>query len=173
MDEREIMAIIENILFVSGEAVELKEIAKALDISKGRAVEIMEKMVSCFDFERRGLQIIQTNEKYQLATRPQYASFIQKFVEPRRRERLSQAALETLAIIAYRQPTTRMDIEEIRGVKCDHILNGLLDKGLIKDVDRLDAPGRPILYGTTEQFLKQFGLKNIEDLPPLDINKYE
>lgn len=167
------MAIIENILFISGEAVGIGEIAKTLDISKASTIKIMDKMISCFDFERRGLQIMQINDKYQLATRPQYVNYIHKFIEPRQRERLSQASLETLAIIAYRQPVTRMDIEDIRGVKCDNILNNLLDKGLIKEIDRLDAPGRPILYGTTDLFLKHFGLSSIEELPPLDFDQHE
>lgn len=167
------MAIIENILFVSGEAVGINEIAKVLDISRANAIKIMDKMISCFDFERRGLQVMQINDKYQLATRPQYVNYIHRFVEPRQRERLSQASLETLAIIAYRQPVTRMDIEYIRGVKCDNVLNTLLDKGLIKEMDRLDAPGRPILYGTTDLFLKHFGLSSIEELPPLDFDQYE
>ncbi len=167
------MAIVENILFVSGEAVTLGEIAKALDISKSAAKKLMDNMISCFDFERRGLQIIKVNENYQMATRSQYSEYIHKFIEPRQRERLSKAALETLAIIAYRQPITRMDIETIRGVKCDNLLSTLLDKGLIREVDRLDAPGRPILYGTTELFLKYFGLSSIDELPPLDLDKHE
>lgn len=167
------MAIIENILFISGEPIKSNEIAKTLDISKTTATKIMDKMISCFDFERRGLQIIQINDTYQLATRPQYAEYIHKFIEPRQRERLSQAALETLAIIAYKQPVTRMDIEAIRGVKCDNLLSTLLDKGLIKEVGRLDAPGRPILYGTTDLFLKRFGLTSIEELPPLEFDQYE
>ncbi len=167
------MAIVENILFVSGEAVGLKEIAKVLDIPQSAARKLMDNMICCFDFERRGLQIIKVNDKYQIATRPQYAKYVNKFIEPRQRERLSQAALETLAIIAYRQPITRMDIEAVRGVKCDSLLNTLLDKGLIREVDRLDAPGRPILYGTTDVFLKHFGLSSIDELPPLDLNEYE
>ncbi len=167
------MAIVENILFVSGEPVTLGEIAKTLDISRSAAKKLMNNMINCFDFERRGLQIMKVNDTYQMATRSQYAKYVHRFIEPRQRERLSKAALETLAIIAYKQPTTRMDIEVIRGVKCDNLLGTLLDKGLIREVDRLDAPGRPILYGTTELFLKYFGLSSLDELPPLDLDKDE
>lgn len=167
VDEREIMGIIESILFVSGNPVSVRDIAKILEMDVRTVRKLMEKMVDTFNFERRGLQIIRVNESYQLATRPEFSEYIQKYIGPEQKQTLSQAALETLSIIAYRQPITRTDIEAIRGVKCEYALNILSQKGLIKEVGRLDAPGRPILYGTTEQFLKSFGFSSLKDLPEI------
>lgn len=168
MDEREIMGVVESILFVSGDPISLSQIAKVLDMDKKTARKLMERTIDCFNFERRGLQIIKINDSYQLATRIEYAPYIKKLLGPNTQQRLSQAMLETLAIIAYKQPITRMDIESIRGVKCEHMLSTLMEKGLIKEVGRLDAPGKPILYGTTDLFLRIFGLSKLEDLPPLE-----
>ena len=168
MDERDRMGIIESILFVSGESVSLKEISKILNMDIRLTRKFMERMIDCFNFERRGIQIIKANDTYQLATRPEYCKYIDEYIGPKREQSLSQAALETLTIVAYRQPVTRMDIESIRGVKCDHSLVTLINKGFIKETGRLDAPGRPILYGTTDLFLRSFGLSSIEDLPELD-----
>ena len=168
MDEREVMGIIESILFVSGDPVSVKDIGKILGMDVRKVRKLMEKMVDTFNFERRGLQIIRVNDSYQLATRPEFSEYIEKYIGPRQKQTLSQAALETLSIIAYRQPITRMDIEAIRGVKCEYALNILSEKGLIKEVGRLDAPGRPILYGTTDKFLKSFGFSSLKDLPEID-----
>jgi segregation and condensation protein B len=167
MDDRETMGIIESILFVSGDPVSLKDIAKVLEIDVRIARKLMERMIDTFNFERRGLQIIKVNDSYQLATRPEFSEYIQKYIGSEQKQTLSQAALETLSIIAYRQPITRGDIESIRGVKCEYALNILSERGLIKEVGRLEAPGRPILYGTTDLFLKSFGLSSIKDLPPI------
>lgn len=168
MDERDIMGLIETLLFVSGDAIPTKRIADFLDMDVRKARKLMEKLIDVFNFERRGLQIIRVNDSYQLATRPEYGEYIEKFFGADKKQSLSQAVLETLSIIAYRQPITRMDIELIRGVKCEYAINVLMEKGLIKEVGRMDAPGRPILYGTTDLFLKSFGLTSIEDLPPLE-----
>ena len=171
MDEIEIMSIIESILFVSGDYVSLDEISEALDMSKDKISDIMANMIKRFDNSSRGIKIVQINDKYQFVTRPRHSDYVQMFVESRRRDRLSQAALETLAIIAHRQPITRMDIEDIRGVQCGGIIANLLDKGFIEVVSRLDAPGRPMLYGTTDLFLEHFGLKTIEELSLLKTDK--
>jgi len=167
MDERDTMGLIESILFISGDPVPIKDIAKLLEMDVRTARRLMEKMIDTFNFERRGLQIIKVNDSYQLATRPEFKEYIQKYISPEQKQELSQAALETLSIIAYRQPITRADIESIRGVKCEYALNLLKERGLIKEVGRLDAPGRPILYGTTDQFLKDFGLTSLKDLPSI------
>ena len=105
------------------------------------------------------------NDHYQLATRPEYGEYIDKYFGIDKKQSLSQAMLETLSIIAYKQPITRIDIESIRGVKCEYTLGVLNDRGLIKEVGKMDAPGKPILYGTTDTFLKVFGLSSLEDLP--------
>jgi segregation and condensation protein B len=128
----------------------------------------MIKITDCFNFERRGLQIVTVNDTYQLATRPEYSSLIEKFIGRDRIQGLSQASLETLAVVAYRQPVTKAEIEAIRGVKCDYTITTLHNRGYIQEVARLDAPGRPILYGTTDLFLRNFGLSELNDLPPLD-----
>lgn len=168
MDEREMMGIVESILFVSGDQVSLKEIAKLMNMDLRMARAFMEKMIDTFNFERRGLQLVKANDSYQLATRAEHGDYIEQFTGSIKKQTLSQALLETLSIIAYQQSITRMDIEVIRGVKCEHAIGVLLEKGLIKEVGRMDAPGRPILYGTTDFFLKSFGLSSLEDLPPLE-----
>lgn len=168
MDEREMMAIVESILYLAGDPVELKSIAKVLEIDIGQAKQLLSKMTDCFNFERRGLQIITTNNKYQLGTRPEYSKYVEDFIVEEQGQSLSQAVLETLAIIAYKQPITRTEIEAVRGVKCDYTISVLSDRGYIKEVARKDTPGRPILYGTTDLFLRNFGLSTIDDLPPLE-----
>lgn len=168
MEEQEMMAIVEAILFASGEPVSIKGISEILDIDTAAAERLMEQMVKSFISGGRGLQIIKINDTYQLVTRPEYAEYIRKFTGATKEQSLSRACLETLSIIAYRQPVTKADIEQLRGVKCDHSIAVLLEKNLIREVGRLDAPGKPKLYGTTDLFLRSFGLSCIEDLPPLD-----
>ncbi|HHZ12318.1 MAG: SMC-Scp complex subunit ScpB [Caldicoprobacterales bacterium] len=167
MDENKIMGLIESILFVSGEAVSVRKIADFLNMDKGKLRKIMDKLVENFNSRNGGLQIIKMNDHYQLATRPEYGEYIDKYFGIDKKQSLSQAMLETLSIIAYKQPITRIDIESIRGVKCEYTLGVLNDRGLIKEVGKMDAPGKPILYGTTDTFLKVFGLSSLEDLPPL------
>lgn len=167
MDERERMGLIESILFVSGDAVPIKKIADFLDMDIRNARKLLEKLVDVFNFERRGLQIVKVNDCYQLATRPEYGECIEEFFDAGEKQTLSQAVLETLSIIAYRQPITRMDIELIRGVKCEYAITVLINRDLAKEVGRMDSPGKPILYGTTDMFLKSFGLSSLEELPPL------
>ncbi|MGI5851138.1 MAG: SMC-Scp complex subunit ScpB [Clostridiales bacterium] len=167
MDENKIMGLIESILFVSGESVSLRKMADFFDMDKSEIEELMEKLVESFNSRRGGLQIIKMNDRYQLATRPEYGDYIDRYFGIDKKQSLSQAMLETLSIIAYKQPITRIDIESIRGVKCEYTLGVLNDRGLIKEVGKMDAPGKPILYGTTDTFLKVFGLTSLDDLPPL------
>lgn len=167
MDRREIKSIIEALLFASGDPVALKDIAGVLDMDTKETLQIIREMKDQFNFERRGIQIIEADGYLQLSTRPEYYEYIQKLHSPQRKQGLSQAALETLAIIAYKQPITRVEIDNIRGVKSEKAISTLLEKGLIREVDRLDTVGRPILYGTTVEFLKYFGFNSLEDLPKL------
>ena len=167
MDDVERMAVIESILFVSGEAVKLQKIADLLEIGKREARELMDKLIDTYNFERRGLQVLQAEDTYQFATRPEHEEWIINFTGSRKKNTVSQAALETLAIVAYRQPIARADLEVIRGVKCDYSLSVLTERGYVEEVGRLDAPGRPKLYGTTDRFLREFGMTGLCDLPPL------
>lgn len=168
-EKYKIKSIIESLLFVSGEPLSAKDISNTIDISVKSLINIINEMIEEYKNEDRGINIICINGDYQLATKACNGEYIQKLLKKNKRQSLSQASLESLAIIAYKQPITRIDIDEIRGVKSESALLRLLEKGLIKEVGRLEVPGRPILYGTTEEFLRQFSLKEINELPSLDI----
>jgi len=129
--------------------------------------QTIKEMMDDFSYNRRGIQIIKMNDHYQMATKPEHYEYIQKLLEPKQNKGLTQAALETLAIIAYKQPIPKGEIEGIRGVKCDKAISTLLEKELIEEKGRLEKTGRPILYGTSLNFLKSFGLNSIKDLPPI------
>lgn len=161
-------SIIESLLFVSGEPLDIKQIASIIECSVKFTKELMAEMIKHYEEEFRGITIIKVNESYGLVTKSKNSDYVEKLLGTNSRQSLSQAALETLAIIAYKQPITRVDIDEIRGVKSDRALNTLVQKGLIKESGRLDVPGRPILYGTTEEFLKYFGLEDLSSIPYLD-----
>jgi segregation and condensation protein B len=168
LNEKEIMAIIEAVLFVSGDPISLDDLAEVLEITDLELRCIVDKMINLYKYERRGIQIVQFEDKIQFCTHPEYGDYIQRLLHPVQKQSLSQAAMETLAIIAYRQPITRPEIEAIRGVKCDYTISLLLERGLIKAEGRKDGPGRPILYVTTEEFLKHFGISSIDELPELE-----
>lgn len=172
MDKREIKSIIEALLFTWGDPLSIEDIKEVINLQKKEIKEIMEEMIDDFNYMRRGVQIIRINDSYQLSTRPEHFEWIKKLCTPKSNKGLSSAALETLTIIAYKQPITKGEIEVIRGVKCDKALNSLLEKNLIKEVGRLEKTGRPIIYGTTDNFLKHFGLQTLDELPKLkDINE--
>lgn len=161
-------SIIESLLFVSGEPLEIKQIASILECSVGFTKDLLTEMIKLYDIKNRGIKIINVKDSYSLVTKPENSDYIEKLLGNNSRQSLSQAALETLAIVAYKQPITRVDIDEVRGVKSDRAISNLVEKGLIKECGRLDVPGRPILYGTTDEFLKYFGLQNIDQMPGLD-----
>ena len=158
---------IEAILFVAGEAVSLKDMAKALAVGEKELKSALEEIGSEYDYEQRGFMLKRFGDKVQLATRPLYAEDVLRLLQPVQQQSLSQAAMETLAVVAYKQPVTRAEVEQIRGVKCDYSLQSLTAKGLIAEAGRKDTIGRPILYATTDTFLSHFGLAALEDLPPL------
>ena len=158
---------IEAILFVAGEAVSLKDMAKALAVGEKELKTALEEIGSEYDYEQRGFMLKRFGDKVQLATRPLYAEDVLRLLQPVQQQSLSQAAMETLAVVAYKQPVTRAEVEQIRGVKCDYSLQSLTAKGLIAEAGRKDTIGRPILYATTDTFLSHFGLATLEDLPPL------
>lgn len=161
--------IIEALLFVSGEPLSIKALALHLEVSPKHLEEMLEELIEDYQHEDRGIKLIRINGDYQLVTKNQYSDYIQKLLKKNKRQSLSQASLESLAIVAYKQPITRIDIDEIRGVKSESAISRLMDKELIKEVGRLEVPGRPILYCTTEEFLRQFGVHDLKELPSLDL----
>ncbi|MBE0601403.1 MAG: SMC-Scp complex subunit ScpB [Firmicutes bacterium] len=167
MEIREACRAIEAILFVSGDAVEIRDIAQALDITEMEALSAADALQREYDSVLRGIRVSRYGDHLKLETRAEYAPYVERLLQPVQRQSLSQAAMETLAVIAYRQPVTRLDIEEIRGVKCDYSVQSLLNKGLVKNVGRKEALGRPYLYATTDFFLEHFGITDIRELPPL------
>ena len=162
-------SIIESLLFVSGEPLSLKDIASIIECDSEITKEIIEELEQRYEADERGIKIININDEYQFATKPQNSAYVQKLLKTNSRQSLSQAALETLAIIAYKQPVTRVSIDEIRGVKSDRAVITLFEKGFIKEIGRLEVPGRPILYSTTDKFLVSFGLENLKQMPSLEV----
>lgn len=161
--------IIEAMLFVSGEPLTLRDIAINLEETPKYLEEILADLMMDYEVSNRGIKLILINGGYQLVTKQEYSDYIQKLLKKNKRQSLSQASLESLAIVAYKQPITRIDIDEIRGVKSDSAIQRLIEKDLIKEIGRLEVPGRPILYGTSENFLRQFGLQDLKELPSLDL----
>lgn len=158
-------ALVESLLFVAEGPVELRQLAAALEVSVSDIETALTELEH--SYHGRGLQIQRASDRVQLTTAPPVAPYIERFLGQGSKSRLSLAALETLAIIAYRQPITRPEIEAIRGVSSDGVIRTLLSKGLIEEVARAEGPGRPIQYGTTFAFLQHFGLTSIHELPPL------
>lgn len=160
---------IEALLFASGEALSLQELVNHIE-EKSKFIEIIiDEMMEEYESLNRGIKIICIKGSYQLVTKSQNADYIQKLLKKNKRQSLSQASIESLAIVAYKQPITRIDIDEIRGVKSESAIQRLIERDLIKEIGRLEVPGKPILYGTTEEFLKQFELKDLQQLPSLDL----
>ncbi len=164
---------IEAILYVAGDAVELRDLGRALEMNEKELTDLLAEMESEYDFQQRGFMIKRFGSKIQLATRPLYADDVVRLLQPAQKQSLSQAAMETLAVVAYRQPVTRAEIEAIRGVKCDYSLQSLAKKGLIREAGRKDTVGRPVLFGTTDEFLSRFGIESLEDLPALPETEQE
>ena len=165
----DIKSAIESMLFVSGEPLALRELSNNLELKEKNVEEILSEMANEYEDKSRGIRLISINGAYQLVTKSENSDFVQKLLKKNKKHSLSQASIESLAIIAYKQPITRIDIDEIRGVKSESAIARLIERGEIKDIGRLEVPGRPILYGTTDEFLRQFGLKTIKELPSLDL----
>ena len=170
LDMKERVGIVEAILFVTGNAVEKKDICRAMELTEGELEETLDALESGYDFDRRGLRLLRFGAHVQLATRPDYAPYVEKLLQPVQKQSLSQAVMETLAVIAYRQPVTKAEIEQIRGVKCDYSVQSLVSKGLIEEIGRKEALGRPILYGTTDAFLRHFCISSVAELPEIDFS---
>ncbi len=162
-------AIVEAILFVSGDPVRVEDLAHAMNLTMSEMAEALDALGDHLTLENRGIQLNRSGESVFLSIRPAFAPQVEAFLQPLQKRPLSQAVLETLSIIAYRQPCTRGDIEAIRGVKCDYSVQSLLDKGLIEACGQRETLGRPTLYRTTDAFLKHFGIETLDDLPNIDI----
>lgn len=173
MEIKKLEAMIEAILFTMGEAVELSRIASALEHDEDTIRKVIRNMMIKYDNEDRGVQIIELENAFQMCTKASMYDTIIKLTHVPKKHVLTDVLLETLSIIAYKQPITKIEIEAIRGVKCDHAVNKLVEYNLACEVGRLDAPGRPILFGTTEDFLRNFGIQSLEDLPMVNPEKVE
>lgn len=168
MDITEVGAAVEAMLFASGEPVSVDRLAQALETEKSTVQKIISILIEKWDKPSFGIEIIKVENSYQMVSKREYSKYIKFILETKRNIPLSNAAMETLAIVAYNQPVTRSYIEKVRGVDSSGIVSLLDSKGLIEERGRLDVPGRPISYGTTLNFLRCFGLKSINDLPPIE-----
>ena len=167
MDIKEVESAIEGILFAAGEPVGVERLCMTLDIDRETADAVCQRLADQYSYERRGIRLVRLDSCYQLCSAPEYAEYIRKAFESRKPARLSQPALEVLAIIAYYQPTTKAYVDQIRGVDSSYTVGLLVERELIEECGRLAVPGRPILYRTTQNFLRSFGLETLEELPDL------
>ena len=161
-------AVVESLLFIAGDAVPLSAIAQTIEMDKATAKAIVQSLADQYEAEQRGIRIVEFDGAYQMCTAAECFSYIRSMYRSPQRQGLTQSLLETLAIIAYKQPITKGQIEEIRGVSAEHAVSKLMEKKLVCEVGRLDAPGKPILLGTTDQFLRYFGFHSVQELPPLE-----
>ena len=171
-----IKAAVEAVLFATGSAVEKDKLCKALGTeekpySKKELERICKEMIEEYDAEDRGIRLIEVGDKYQLCTKNEYYDILASIVNMPKKHVLTDVLLETLSIIAYKQPVTRAEIEKIRGVSCSHAVNRLMEYNLVDEVGRLDAPGHPILFGTTDDFLRSFGIASMDELPSISADK--
>lgn len=166
----ELKSIIESLLFVSGEPLALKDICRIVEEDFKYVEDLMRELMNIYNGDSsRGIKIISLNETYQLVTKTKNSEYVQKLLKKNVRQSLSQASLESLAIICYKQPITRVEIDEIRGVKSESAIQRLVEKNLVEETGRLEVPGRPILYGTTDEFLRHFALNDLGDLPSIEL----
>ena len=173
MEIHKLEAIIEAILFTMGDSVEVEKIAVAIEHDVATTKKIIHNMMDRYEEEDRGIKIIELEDSIQMCTKAEMYDYLIKVASQPKKQVLTDVLLETLSIIAYKQPITRTEIEKIRGVKCDHAVNKLIEYNLVMEVGRMDAPGRPLLFGTTEEFLRKFGVQSIEDLPTINSDKVE
>ena len=173
MKRKEMEGVIEAILFTMGESVELSRIAKALEEEEETVRNVIHQMMERYEKEARGIHIIELDNAFQMCTKKETYEYLIRIAKQPKRHVLTDVALETLSIIAYKQPITKLEIEKIRGVKSDHAVNKLIEYDLVTEVGRLNAPGKPILFGTTEEFLRRFSVQSVEELPSINPEKLE
>ena len=168
MERNKIKSVLETLMFTWGEPLDIKEAAKVMDEDWRFVYEVMVELVDEYETRQGGIKIRRINKSFQFVTSEENFEYLEKFLTPVKNKRLSQSAMEVLAIVAYKQPVTRGTIEAIRGIRCERVLERLEDKGLIKNLGRSESIGRPILYGTTELFLQYMNLKSLSELPKLE-----
>ena len=173
MERTKAQAVIEAILFAMGESVEISRLAEVIEEDKKITKQILNEMAEQYQEENRGISLIWLEDSVQLCSKGELYEYLIKLAKAPRKVVLTDSLMETLSIIAYKQPITRLEIEKIRGVSCDHAVNRLLEFELITELGRKDAPGRPLLFGTTEQFLRSFGVKSLEELPEVSTVQLE
>lgn len=172
-DSKRLEAAVEAILFSMGDSVEVDRIAKAIDCDVKTTHQIIQHMMVSYEKAGRGIKIVELENAYQMCTKKEYYDYLVNVAMQPKQAVLSEVMMETLSIIAYKQPVTKAEIEKIRGVKCDHAVNKLVEYNLVQELGRLDAPGRPILFGTTEEFLRSFGVDSTDNLPVISPVKLE
>ena len=168
-----LQAAIEAILFTMGESVELSKIAKAIEQDEQTTEELLQDLMKKYESKNRGIRIIELDKSYQMCTKKEMYDYLIRVAKQPKKYTLTDVLLETMSIIAYKQPITKIEVEKIRGVKSDHAVNKLVEYGLVEEVGRLDAPGRPMLFGTTEDFLRSFGVQSIDELPTISEDMVE
>lgn len=171
MTMSELTSAFEAVLFSGGEPQSIDRFSQVFDITPEKVVKVMESLEKKLNEQKSGLELLRLDNTYQLATKAEYADYIKKMFDIRRRTPLSPAALEVLAVVAYNQPVTKSFIEQVRGVDCSGVVTTLVEKGLIEERGRLELPGKPLLYGTTKNFLRCFGINDLSELPPLPKNE--
>jgi len=171
MTMSELTSAFEAVLFSGGEPQSIDRFSQVFDITPEKVVKVMEALEKRLNEQKSGLELLRLDNTYQLATKSEYADYIKKMFDIRRRTPLSPAALEVLAVVAYNQPVTKSFIEQVRGVDCSGVVTTLVEKGLIEERGRLELPGKPLLYGTTKNFLRCFGINDLSELPPLPKNE--
>ena len=173
MRTKQLESIIEAILFTMGDSVEVSKIASAIEQDVPTTEKLIHNMMDKYQKEERGIRIIELDHAYQLCSKPEMSEYLIRIAKQPKKYVLTDVMLETLSIIAYRQPITKLEIEKIRGVKSDHAVNKLIEYNLVCELGRLDAPGRPLLFGTTEEFLRRFSVQSLDDLPGIEPEKLE
>lgn len=173
MEIEKLQGIIEAILFTMGDSVELEKIAAAIEHDTETTRKIIHNMMDAYEKGNRGIRIIELDNAFQMCTKKEVYQYLIRIAKQPKHYVLTEVLLETLSIVAYKQPVTKLEIEKIRGVKSDHAVNRLIEYGLVEEVGRLDAPGRPLLFGTTEEFLRKFGVQSLDDLPTLNQEQIE
>ena len=173
MEIKKLQGVIEAILFTMGESVELSRIATAIEHDEETTRKLIYNLMDEYEAENRGVRIIELDNSFQMCTKKAVYEYLIRIAKQPKRYVLTDVVLETLSIIAYKQPVTKLEIEKIRGVKSDHAVNKLVEYGLVEEVGRLDAPGRPLLFGTTEEFLRRFSVQSLEELPTLNPEQME
>ena len=176
MEQKSYKSIIEAILFTMGKSVDLEKIAAAIELENDETKRYIEELAEEYRENERGMQIMELDGAYQMCTSQNTYEYLIRIAKQPKKHVLTDVLLETLSIIAYKQPVTKAEIEKIRGVSCDHAVSKLVEYNLVEELGRLDAPGRPMLFGTTEEFLRSFGIHSLEELPemsPLQIEEFK